>query len=76
MNSLYVLMVHYIDGSEFLGLFDDFVKARSVVIDLKKYKKCFGTEEVFKIYEIDNINEFYDYKDLEKCVIEEIRGCN
>ena len=75
MNNIYAVMVTYIDGAELLGIFNDYMLARQMIEDLKKYKINFGTEEDFIIYDFsDKLNKFIDYDDIEKLEVESIKG--
>lgn len=77
MTSLYVVVVTYIDGMDLIGVFDDYTLAEDTINDLKKYKKCFGTEEDFIIYDFTYfINQYIDYNDLHKLEVITIKGNN
>lgn len=78
MNMLYVVVVNYVDGMDLLGVFKNYIEAEKMVEDLKKYDKCFGTEETFIIYEFNEemINKYISYKNLEKLEITRIKGNN
>lgn len=49
---MFLVMVYYIDGADFIGIYDDYLKASKEVDNLKKYKKSFGVDETYKIYNV------------------------
>lgn len=77
MKNLYLVVVLYIDGMDIIGIYDDYMLAEKTIDDLKRYKKCFGTEERFIIYDFSNhINNYVDYLDIHNLEVISIKGNN
>ena len=77
MKNLYLVVVLYIDGADIIGIYDDYLLAENTINDLIKYKKCFGAEERFVIYDFSNhINNYLDYSDIHNLEVISIKGNN
>ena len=72
---IYVLMVYYIDGADFLGCYSSDYKAIETIGKLKLYNKCFGTEERYKVYDVE-VNKYYDWNTIDKVEVYREEGNN